>query len=130
MKGYKSLIESEHRWISRMGAWFPEEGRVVFRGKDLFHELKDLSWMALLFYGMTGRIFNEKQMRLFEGIWTLCTSYPEPRIWNNRIAALAGTTRSTATLAISAATAVSEATIYGHRPIVQAIDFYLGLRKS
>jgi citrate synthase len=124
MRGPEQLFDSEDRWVTSMGAWFPGE-RVVFRGQDLFHDLKDLSWMALLIYGITGRVQDEKQVRLFNGIWTLCTSYPEPRLWNNRVAALAGTTRSTATLAISAANAVSEASIYGRRPDIRAIDFLL-----
>ena len=116
------LLEREDHWVTEKGAWFPGE-RVVFRGKDLFHELNHLSWMALLLFGITGRILNEKQLRLLESFWTLCISYPDPRLWNNRVAALAGTARSTATLAISGATATSEASIYGHRPIIRAIDF-------
>ncbi|MDQ3775887.1 MAG: hypothetical protein M3461_16805 [Pseudomonadota bacterium] len=122
MRGPHYLLESEDRLITRMGAWFPGE-RVVFRGKDLFHDLKDSSWMGLLLYGITGRLLTDNQIRLFEGIWTLCTSYPDPRLWNNRVAALAGAVRSTAALGISAANAVSEASIYGGRPIIRAIDF-------
>ena len=122
MRGPRQLLENEDRWVTRMGAWFPGE-RVVFRGKDLFHELKDMSWMGLLLYGITGRVHDDKQLRLFEGIWTLCTSYPDPRLWNNRVAALAGTVRSTGSLGIGAATSVSEASIYGMRPIIRAIDF-------
>jgi hypothetical protein len=105
-----------------MGKWFPGE-RVVFRGRELFQDLKGLPWMALLLFGITGRIPDDKQIRLFEGIWVLCTSYPDPRLWNNRVAALAGTVRSTATLGVSAAIAVSEASIYGHRPTIRAMDF-------
>jgi citrate synthase len=127
MKGPQRLLDHEDHWVTRMGAWFPGE-RVVFRGKDLFHDLKDHRWMALLLYGITGRIFDENQVRLLEGMWTLCTSYPDPRLWNNRVAALAGTARSTTTLAISAANAVSEASIYGHRPIIRAIDFFIRTR--
>ena len=37
------------------------------------------------------------------------TSYPDARIWNNRVAALAGSARSTGNLGVSAALAVSEA---------------------
>jgi citrate synthase len=129
MRGPKQLLENEGRWVTTIGAWFPGE-RIVFRGKDLFHDLKDLSWMALLFYGITGRIPDERQIRLFNGFWTLCTSYPEPRIWNNRVAALAGTTRSTAALAIGAANAVSEASIYGRRPDIRAIDFLLRTKEQ
>jgi citrate synthase len=122
MQGPKLLLENEDHWVTQMGAWFPGE-RVVFRGKDLFHELKDLPWMGLLLYGITGRIPTPKQIRLFEGMWTLCTSYPDPRLWNNRVVALAGTVRSTAALAIGAANAVSEASIYGRRPDIRTLDF-------
>lgn len=128
MKGPQTLLDYEDHWVTRMGAWFPGE-RVVFRGKDLFHELNQAGWMALLLYGITGRRFDDRQLKLFEGIWTLCTSYPDPRLWNNRVAALAGTARSTAALAIGAANAVSEASIYGRRPDIRAIDFLLRTRQ-
>jgi citrate synthase len=127
MRGPKQLFESEDRWVTSMGAWFPGE-RVVLRGQDLFHDLKDLSWMALLLYGITGRILDERQGRLFEGIWVLSTSFPESRLWNNRVAALAGTSRSTGTLGVSAAIAVSEAIIYGHKPLMAAMDFLLHIK--
>jgi citrate synthase len=130
MRGPKQLFEFENNWITDMGACFPGQGRTIFRGQDIFENLKGLSWMALLLYGITGRIPDAKQTRLFEGIWTLCTSYPDPRLWNNRVAALAGTSRSTAALAISAANAVSDATIYGHRPIIRSIDFLLRTKQQ
>jgi hypothetical protein len=109
-----------------MGGWCGDH--VQFRDKDLFADFKDASWMALFLYGITGRTLDAKQVRLFEGLWVLCTSYPDVRIWNNRVAALAGTARSTATLGLSAATAVSEAIIYGHRPLMAAMQFLLEVR--
>ena len=123
MPGTDEILASENCWRTRMGIWLPREGRVIFRGRDLFAELGHLPWMALLLYGITGRILDPKQIRLFEGIWSLCTSYPDPRLWNNRVAALAGTSRSTAALGVAAATAVSEASIYGRRPDIRAVDF-------
>ncbi len=122
MQGPKHLFESEDRWVTSMGACYPGE-RVVFRGKDLFRDFNEVTWMALLLYGITGRVHEKNQVILFDGIWKLCTSYPDPRLWNNRIAALAGTSRSTAALGVGAATAVSEASIYGGRPGIRAIDF-------
>ncbi len=110
-----------------MGLSFGGE-RVVYRGKDLFHELQDLRWMELFLLGITGRRFDDNQIRIFEGLWTLGNSYPDPRIWNNRIASIAGTARSTATLALSASIAVSEATIYGRRPDIRAIEFLTNTR--
>jgi hypothetical protein len=129
MKGPKDLLANEDHWTTRMGLVFPGE-RVVFRGKDLFNELKDMRWMELWLFGITGRRFNKEQILLFEGMWTLCTSYPDPRIWNNRISSLAGTSRSSCTLGLSAAISVSEATIYGRGPDIRAIDFLLRTKKK
>ncbi len=128
MNGPEKLLAHENHWNTRMGLVFPGE-RVVFRGKDLFHELKTMRWMELLLFGITGRRFDEKQIRLFEGIWTLSTSYPDPRIWNNRIASLGGTARSTPVLAVGAALSISEAGIYGFKPIVGAYNFIANTRK-
>jgi hypothetical protein len=130
MRGSQQLLESENNWVTDMGAYFPGQGRVIFRGCNLFDDLQDLSWMSLLLFAITGRIPNPTQSQLFEGIWRLCTSYPDPRIWNNRVAALAGTTRSTAALAISAANAVSEAEIYGGRPEIRAMDFLCRVQRK
>jgi citrate synthase len=69
-------------------------------------------------------------LRLFEAIWVISISYPDPRIWNNRVAALAGTARSNPALAVSAAMAVTEAGLYGHRPSFGAIHFLLETQRK
>lgn len=122
MNGPALLLESEDNWQTRMGAAFGGE-RVVFRGQDLHVDLKDLSWMELYIFGITGRRFTPTQIKVLNAIWVY-TSYPDPRIWNNRVTALAGTARSTGALGIGAAVAVSEASIYGRRPDIRAIDFF------
>lgn len=129
MKGPSDLSAGVDSWITSMGMVFPGE-RVIFRGNDLFKDLRDIRWMDLLLYGITGRRFNENEVRLFEAIWSLGTSYPDPRIWNNRIASLAGTARSTCSLGIGAAIAVSEARIYGRGVDVRAIDFFFRAKRQ
>ena len=119
MNGPDRLTAAENNWRSRMGLSFPGE-RVVYRGKDLFADLGESSWMGLYLYGITGRPFSANQLHLFEAMWVISSSYPDPRLWNNRVASLAGTARSTGALGISAAVAVTEATIYGFRPIIKA----------
>ena len=118
----EDLLNSQKVWKTSVGLSFPGE-KVVFRGKHLFDECADKSWMELLLLGITGREFSSKQIKLFNAIWVICTSYPDPRIWNNRISALAGSYRSTGSLANAASVAASEATIYGMRPIVKSFDF-------
>ncbi len=124
MSGPKALLESEDNWVTDIGRFVPGE-RVIFRGKDLFKELKEIRWTGLYFYGVTGRFFSERQLRLIEALWVLSVSYPDPRIWNNRVAALAGTARSNSPLAVSAATAVTEAIIYGYGAEKGAMEFLL-----
>jgi len=120
-QGPELLRQNVGRVKSRMGGCFIGS-HVMFRGKDLHAELGDASWMDVYLFGITGRRFSEAQLRLFEAIWTY-TSYPDARIWNNRVAALGGSARSTGNLAISAALAVSDAAIYGRGIDIRASDF-------
>ncbi len=122
-RGPKLLQENVGVLKSRMGAFYPGS-HVIFRGHNLHTELKDMDWMELYVFGITGRRFTREQVRLMHAMWTY-TSFPDARLWNNRVAALAGSSRSTGTLGVAAALAVSEATIYGAGNYTRAIDFLI-----
>jgi hypothetical protein len=126
MRGPGRLRENVGRLQSRMGACFVGS-HAVFRGKDLHAELGDAKWIDLYLFGITGRRFPEAQLRLLEAFWSY-TSYPDARIWNNRVAALAGSARSTGSLGVSAGLALSEASIYGRGIDIRAIDFLIRTR--
>lgn len=123
MNGPQLLEQQVGRLVTQMGAFFPGK-RVVFRGQDLFASLKDLDWLELYLFGITGRRFTSQQLKVLHALWTY-TSYPDARIWNNRVAALAGTARSTGSLGIAAALAVSEAQLYGRGIDRRAIEFLI-----
>lgn len=113
---------------TRMGGAFPG-AKAVFRGHDLHAELRDMDWLDLYVFGITGRRHAAPQLRLLHAIWTY-TSYPDARLWNNRVAALAGSSRSTPGLALSAAVAVSEAVIYGGQAGLYAFDFLVRAQEA
>lgn len=113
---------------TRVGACWPGS-RAVFRGHDLHKELHDSDWIGLYIFGITGRQFTPQQVKLMHGIWVI-TSYPDTRLWNNRVAALAGSARSSPVLGLTAALAVSEARIYGGGPGLRAIDFFFRAQKA
>lgn len=121
MNGPQMLEEHVGKLITSMGAFFPGE-RAVFRGYDLHTSLKDMDWLELYLFGTTGRRYSPQQMKVLHAMCVL-TSYPDARLWNNRVAALAGTARSTETLGISAALAVSEAQLYGRGVDLRSIEF-------
>jgi hypothetical protein len=73
-------------------------------------------------FALTGRQYSDAETELLETMWTY-TSYPDPRIWNNRVAALAGSSHASVALALGAAIAVTDARIYGIRPTIAAYDF-------
>ncbi len=128
-KGPELLDSFEDHWETDIGAWFPGE-RVVYRGRDLLRECRHYSWLKLVALALLGKELDEKALELWNTAWVLCASYPEPRLWNNRVAALAGTTRSTAALGITSANAVSEAKTYGRRADIRAITFLYTLREA
>jgi len=123
MKGPQLLEQQVGHLVTRMGAFFPGE-RAVFRGHDLHASLKDMGWLELYLFGISGRRFTQQQMRVLHAMWSY-TSYPDARIWNNRVAALAGTARSTGSLGIAAALAVSDAQLYGRGIDRRAIEFLI-----
>jgi hypothetical protein len=124
--GPELLRQNVGRVRSRVGGCVVGS-HAVFRGKDLHAELADASWLDLYLLGITGRRFSKPQLQLFDALWAY-TSYPDARIWNNRIAALAGSARSTSNLGISAALAVSESSIFGRGIDLRASEFLVRTR--
>ena len=127
MNGPQRLEEQVGKLVTSAGTFFPGE-RVVFRGHDLHKSLKDMDWLELYLFGITNRRFSQQQMKVLHAIWSY-TSYPDARLWNNRVAALAGTARSAGSIGIGAALAVSEAQIYGGGVVLRSSEFITRARK-
>ncbi len=118
-----ALLQNEELHTTRMGKAFLCE-RVVYRGKDLHCELGDKDWLSLYLYGITGRLFEGRELTMLNYFW-VCTSYPDPSIWPNHVTELAGSVRSTASLSLMSGLSISEASIYGRRPDRRACDFFI-----
>lgn len=121
MSGPEILKQHAGRLRTRMGACFPGS-HAVFRGNDLHERLRDLDWVGLYVFGITGRRLSGAEVELLHALW-VCTSYPDARLWNNRVAALAASARSSSNLGITAALAVSEAKAYGGQAGLMAMEF-------
>lgn len=119
---YKHLLETENHWVTRKGKAFLSD-RVVLHGKDLHNELGDYDWIHLYLYAILGRDPGENVAKMLNYYW-VSSSYADASIWPNHVTALAGTVRSTPSLALMAGLSISEASIYGRRPEVRALDFF------
>lgn len=128
MTGPDLLRQHAGRLPTQVGACYPGS-HAVFRGHDLHRDLRDLDWVELYVFGITGRRLTQPQVAMLHAIW-VCTSYPDARLWNNRVAALAGSARSSANLGIVAALALSEATVYGGQAGMRAIAFLQATRAA
>jgi hypothetical protein len=118
----EQLTAFETQWETNMGKAFLCE-RAVMRGKDIHHELASLDWFRMNLFSITGREFTDKQIKLLNYIW-VATSYPDPSIWPNHVGSLAGTARTTSSLAMLAGLVISEASIYGRIPEKKVLDFF------
>lgn len=121
LTGPDLLAAHAGRLRTSMGAAYPGS-HAVFRGHDLHQDLRQLDWVELYVFGISGKRLSAAQTEMLHAIWVY-TSYPDARLWNNRVAGLAGSARSSANLGIVAALALSEATVYGGQAGLRAIDF-------
>lgn len=124
----QALLAAEGHLVTAMGKAFLSE-RVVMRGQDLHRDLGDMSWFALHLYGITGRYFSDNELKLLNYLW-VATSYPDPSIWPNNTAALAGSVRATASLAMAAGLVSSEASLFGVKPLKKVIAFFLRAKQE
>jgi citrate synthase len=123
MSSFDSLSAHSQSMKTRVGMCYPGS-HANFRGYDLHRELKDMDWVELYVFGITGRRFSKAQIQLLHAIWVY-TSYPDARLWNNRVAALATSARSSSNLGMAAAIALSEATVYGGRAGFRSMEFLM-----
>lgn len=103
--------------------------RSVYRGKDLHSELGSKSWFELNLYGITGREFSSKELKILNYIW-LSTSYADIRIWPNRITALAGSARTSPILSLVGGIASCDAELFVAQPLVSCLSMYRSFDKK
>ncbi len=109
---WEIFAENRDRVTSRSGGW-TIGGETTLHGYNIHQELThQVSWMQALLLSITGQLFDAKQARLIEAIF-VATGYPDPRLWCNRITALAGSAQCPAGAALAVGVASAEAKVYG-----------------
>jgi citrate synthase len=116
-----TLEQFEGPLPTSMGQAFPGQ-RAVFRGQDVQSDFWDTDWLDMYFYGISGKRLKPEEIQAMHSMFVY-TSYPDARLWCNRISALTGSTRGTGALALAAGLAATEAGVYGLGPEVTIAEF-------
>jgi len=99
---------------SRSGGW-TIGGETTMHGYNIHQQLgPHASWMQTMFLSVIGRLLTKSEAEFVEKIFIL-TGYPDPRLWCNRVASLAGSARATAVSSFAAGIASAEARMYGRQ---------------
>jgi len=86
---------------------------VTIRGYSLFDELFDkVSYFQVLVLNVTGRLISKNLSTWLENNF-IVMSYPDARIWCNKVGAICGTTHSSPTAATAAGVLCADSRIYG-----------------
>ena len=129
MNNYQSWDDLRGRIKSRKGMWRIGKG-VESHGYDLINDLiGHYSYMQVVVLNATGRMPDKALADWFEAVH-ICLSWPDPRIWCNRIGALGGSAGASVVAATSAGIMATDSRAYGIRPIVEGIEFIQRARRE
>lgn len=104
------------------GRWCIGEG-VQCQGYSLLEDLVgSTGFFQVLMLHVTNRLPEKRLTQWLEAAF-ICLSFPDPRIWCNQVAALAGTARCSPVAAMSAGALASDSALYGPGSALAALSF-------
>jgi len=122
MNNYQPWEKYHARIVSSRGGWKIGSG-VQNCGYDMMDDLVGkASYMQVVVLNATGRLPSKAVADWIEAIH-ICLSWPDPRIWCNRIGALAGSSRTSSVTASCLGVLAAESTSYGIKPLISGVDF-------
>src|SRR5262245_12968829 len=109
---------------SRVGGW-KIGGGVTIHGRQLFDELMsgEYSGAQVVTLSVTGKIPERRVADFLEIVW-MVGAFPDPRIWCNQVAALAGTMRTSPFAASSAGVLTTDSLQYGGLAALYTAQFF------
>ena len=121
MSSYKPWDHFRGRIVGHRGGWKIGEG-VKCCGFDMMRDLVGkVSYMQVVVLNATGRLPNRALADWIEATH-ICMSWPDPRIWCNRIGALAGSSRASSVAASTLGVLAAESTSYGIKPLISGVE--------
>lgn len=120
--GYDQLDELRGKIKSKKGGWIIGEG-VFVHGYNLLSDIVGKkSFFELVILNATGRLPTKQLAYWVESVYS-CLSWPDPRIWCNRVGALAGTNGCSPVSASFSGVLSSDSKSYGVYPLLEGVKF-------
>jgi len=107
---------------SKKGGW--TIGKIIkSHGYDLMNDLVgQYSYMQIIALNATGRMPRRELADWLEAIH-ICLSWPDPRVWCNRIGALGGSSGTSAVASTCAGVLAADSRSYGIQPLQAGMEF-------
>ncbi|MFC3851378.1 hypothetical protein ACFOSD_06305 [Salinispirillum marinum] len=106
---------------SKKGAWRIGK-QVISHGYDVMQDMVGkFSFMQVVVLNATGRLPTPALAQWFEACH-VCLSWPDPRIWCNRIGALGGSARVSTVAATCAGVMAADSRVYGIKPMIEGVQ--------
>lgn len=129
MSNFEKWDQRRGKIISKKGGWRVGSG-VESHGYDLINELVGhYSYMQVVVLNATGKMPSRKLADWLEAIH-ICLSWPDPRIWCNRVGALGGSAKASPIASVCSGTMAADSKSYGIRPLVEGVSFITGALKE
>jgi citrate synthase len=126
---YSYWDEQRGKIKSKKGGWRIGE-KVECHGLDMMVDVVGkLTYMQLVILNATGRLASKNMADWFESIH-ICLSWPDSRIWCNRVGSLGGSAGTNAVALVCAGVLAADSTSYGPRTIMSGIDLITRAHRS
>ena len=126
---YQYWEEQRGKIKSKKGGWRIGK-KVECHGLDMMEDVVGkLSYMQVIILNATGKLANKNLADWFEAIH-ICLSWPDSRIWCNRIGALGGSSGASTVASACAGVMAADSKSYGIRPIIDGVNFITRANKS
>ena len=118
---YSYWDDQRGRIKSKKGGWKIGE-KIECHGLDLMEDVVGkFSYMQLVILNATGRLASKNMAEWFEAIH-ICMSWPDSRIWCNRVGALGGSSGAGTVATACAGILAADSASYGTRPIKGGVE--------
>lgn len=119
---YALWDDHRHQISSRKGGWRIGEA-VYSHGYSMMDELVgEVSYFQQMVLNITGRLPDKILSEWLEACF-ICVSWPDPRVWCNQMAALAGSSQAATVSGLAAGLVAADSLMYGPGTILNCYSF-------